>query len=76
MSPSLPVVFLACKVFEGIVASKNDQSNIFLDYGLHSIPKQLKLAVQEEINAIQIDSVCLPSYLLRLDFLELADLPS
>lgn len=58
----LPVVFLACKVFEGILASKNGQSNIFLDYGLHSIPKQLKLAVQEEINAIQKPSLIVLGY--------------
>ena len=59
---NLPVVFLACKVFEGIVASKNDESNIFLDYGLHTFPKQLKHVVQEEIDAIQEPSLIVLGY--------------
>ena len=59
---NLPVVFLACKVFEGIIASKNDKSNIFLDYGLHSVPKQLKQVVQEQIDDIQIPSIIVLGY--------------
>ncbi len=58
----LPVVFLACKVFEGIVSGKNGVSNVFLDYGLHSVPKQLKQVVQEEIDAIQEPSLIVLGY--------------
>ena len=62
MNTSLPVVFLACKVFEGIIASKNKEANIFLDYGLHSVPKQLKVAVQEQIQAIEEPSIIVLGY--------------
>lgn len=62
MMSNLPVVFLACKVFEGIVSGKNGVSHIFLDYGLHSVPKQLKQVVQEEISAIQEPSLIVLGY--------------
>ena len=59
---TLPIVFLACKVFEGIVGGKKENSNIFLDYGLHSVPKQLKETVQEQINAVQEPSIVVLGY--------------
>lgn len=58
----LPVVFLACKVFEGIVDNENGVSTHFLDYGLHSIPKQLKQVLQEQIDAISEPSLIVLGY--------------
>jgi hypothetical protein len=57
-----PVVFIACKVFEGIVDSTNGVSTHFLDYGLHSVPKQLKQVVQEQIDAIPEPSLIMLGY--------------
>ena len=62
MKPSLPVIFLACKVFEGIVGDNNGVSSHFLDYGLHSVPKQLKVALQEQIEAIPEPSLIVLGY--------------
>lgn len=58
----LPVVFLACKVFEGIVDNSNGVSTRFLEYGLHSVPKQLNQVVQENINAIEQPSLVVLGY--------------
>ncbi|KAA3663898.1 MAG: DUF1638 domain-containing protein [Chloroflexi bacterium] len=62
MSKSLPVVFLACKVFDGIVQGKQGVTNTFLDYGLHSVPKQLKVTVQEQVDAIEEPSLIVLGY--------------
>ena len=59
MSKKLPVVFIACKVFEGLVAGENNQ---FLDYGLHSVPKKLKQTVQAQVNAIEEPSLIVLGY--------------
>ena len=60
---TLPVVFLACKVFEGIVGSANNNvTTIFLDYGLHSIPKQLKQTLQKQIDSIYEPSLIVIGY--------------
>lgn len=59
---NIPVVFLACKVFEGIINGPREVENIFLDYGLHTFPKQLKQVVQEQINAIQEPSLIVLGY--------------
>ncbi|UCF29479.1 MAG: DUF1638 domain-containing protein [Chloroflexota bacterium] len=58
----LPVVFLACKVFEGIVDNSNGVSTRFLEYGLHSVPKQLNQVVQENIYAIEQPSLVVLGY--------------
>ena len=58
----LPVVFLACKVFEGIFNRTNGATVEFLDYGLHSVPKQLKVALQEAIDAIPDPSLIVLGY--------------
>ncbi|MEN8098749.1 MAG: DUF1638 domain-containing protein [Chloroflexota bacterium] len=58
----LPVVFLACKVFESTALSENDKSTVFLDYGLHSVPKQLKQQIQEQIDAIEEPSLVVLGY--------------
>ncbi len=62
MSKSLPVVFLACKVFEGIVQGKDGVVNTYLDYGLHSVPKKLKVTVQEQVDAIEEPSLIVLGY--------------
>lgn len=62
MPKSLPVVLLACKVFEGIFENRAGVSNIFLDYGLHSVPKQLKVALQEKLEMIEEPSLVVLGY--------------
>ena len=57
-----PVVFLACKVFEGIVDNTDGVSTHILDYGLHSVPKQLKEVVQEQIDSISKPSLIVLGY--------------
>jgi hypothetical protein len=58
----LPVVFLACKVFEGIIGNVDGVKIHFLEYGLHTLPKQLKQVVQEEIDRIEHPSVVVLGY--------------
>jgi len=58
----LPVVFLACKVFEGVIGNVEGVTSHFLEYGLHSIPKQLKQVVQEEIDRIESPSLVVLGY--------------
>ena len=66
MTKSLPVVFLACKVFVGLIESRlssdNNISYRYLDYGLHSIPKKLSQAVQEEIDKVEEPSLIVMGY--------------
>ncbi len=57
-----PVVFLACKVFEGIIDNVNGVKSHFLEYGLHSVPKQLKQAMQVEIDQIETPSLVVLGY--------------
>jgi len=59
---NLPVVFLACKVFEGIIQRGSNARHIYLDYGLHTFPKQLKQAVKEQLDAIQEPSLIVLGY--------------
>lgn len=58
----LPVVFLACKVFEGIFENVEGAANHFLEYGLHSTPRRLKVAVQEYIDQIESPSLIVLGY--------------
>ena len=58
----LPVVFLACKVFEGVIGNVDGVKSHYLDYGLHSIPKHLKQVVQEEINHLESPSLVVLGY--------------
>lgn len=62
MAPNLPVVLLACKVFEGIIENTAGVSNIFLDYGLHSVPKRLNVSIQEQLDAIEDPSLVVLGY--------------
>lgn len=66
MPDQQPIVVLACKVFDSLLesylpADLADQV-IFLDYGLHQYPKNLKKAVQEQIDDIQEPSRILLGY--------------
>ena len=58
----LPVVFRACKVFEGIIGNVEGVTSRFLEYGLHSIPKQLKQVVQAELDNIESPSLVVLGY--------------
>ncbi len=58
----LPVVFLACKVFEGVIGNVEGVTSRFLEYGLHSLPKHLKQVVQEEIDRIESPSLVVLGY--------------
>ena len=58
----LPVVFLACKVFEGVIGNVEGVTSRFLEYGLHSIPKQLKQVVQAELDNIESPSLVVLGY--------------
>ncbi len=66
MSQTLPLIFLSCEVFKGIVdTNKIPESNSrvqFLDAGLHATPKKLHSTVQEQINSIVKPSVIVLGY--------------
>lgn len=60
------VVVLACKVFESLLNELLPpglaEQFIYLDYGLHRVPKKLKWTVQDEIDAIETPSVVMLGY--------------
>ena len=62
----LPIVFLACKVFSGLLEKYLPEELIgritYLDYGLHEAPKKLKTALQEAIDGIDTSSVVVLGY--------------
>jgi hypothetical protein len=66
MSNSLPIVFLGCKVFEGLIEQrlKSDRKIFirYLDYGLHETPKKLNQIIQEEIEKIEVPSLIVLGY--------------
>jgi hypothetical protein len=59
---SLPVIFLACTVFERMVNVIDGVSHILLDYGLHAAPKNLNIAVQTKIDLIPHSSLIVLGY--------------
>jgi len=63
---SLPIVVIACKVFQGLIDEYFPDGRIkqitFLEYGLHSIPKKLNESLQEQINTINDPSVIVIGY--------------
>jgi hypothetical protein len=65
-SANIPVIIIGCKVFEGLVDKflpKSFTGDVkFLDYGLHSVPAQLKEAVQAEIDEIETPSLVVLAY--------------
>ena len=63
---NLPIVVIACRVFETILACLLPKSLAeqitFLDYGLHTIPKDLTVALQAEIDQIETPSLIILGY--------------
>lgn len=62
----LPVVIVACQVFErmleNILPADLAGQITFLDYGLHSVPKKLAVSVQAAIDAIAAPSLVVLGY--------------
>jgi hypothetical protein len=63
---SLPVVFIACRVFEQLLARHTPvdlkDRITFLDYGLHASPKNLRKTLQAEIDSITTPSLIVLGY--------------
>ena len=63
---SLPVVILACKVFQNLLEQyltpELAEQVTFLDYGLHKVPRNLKKTLQEQIDAIPQPSLVVLGY--------------
>ena len=66
ISTQIPIVLLACAVFrnllENLFFEEVATKVTFLDYGLHSIPKNLKVAIQEALDAIEEPSLVVLGY--------------
>lgn len=66
MPEKLPVVVISCKIFQGLLEKYAPEDRefqlIYLEYGLHAIPKKLKEALQDEINKIEKPSLVVLSY--------------
>jgi hypothetical protein len=62
----LPITVIACKIFQGLIEAylppETAARTTFLDYGLHATPKKLKLAVQEQVDALPEPSLVLLGY--------------
>jgi hypothetical protein len=63
---SRPTVVLACKVFKDLfdrfVSDGSIQKFIYLDYGLHELPKKLNHSVQEALDALEEPSLVVLGY--------------
>jgi hypothetical protein len=63
---ALPVVLIACKVFQNFIEKYLPDGLVknltFLDYGLHRVPKNLKIALQEQIDQIETPSLVVLGY--------------
>jgi len=68
MSPqqTLPIIIIACNVFQElidtIVLEGEAEEIIYMDYGLHRVPDQLRRALQEAIDAIEAPSLIVLGY--------------
>jgi len=62
----LPIVVIACKVFESLLQEympdEMAQRVTYLDYGLHRVPAKLTWAVQEAIDSIEEPSLVVLGY--------------
>jgi hypothetical protein len=62
----LPVVVIACKVFQNLLEHylppELNGRVTFLDYGLHRVPRNLKKALQERLEAIEEPSLVVLGY--------------
>jgi hypothetical protein len=65
-SENLPVVVIACKVFQNLLENYLPDglaSRVtFMDYGLHRVPRNLKKELQERLDAIQAPSLVVLGY--------------
>lgn len=63
---NLPIVIIACKVFEGLLEKYLPPGLAgevtFLDYGLHRLPKNLNLTLQEMLDEISQPSLVVLAY--------------
>jgi hypothetical protein len=63
---ALPVVVIACKVFQNFIESYLPDGLAgeitFLDYGLHAVPRNLKKALQEQIETVSEPSLVVLGY--------------
>ncbi|MFO7943729.1 MAG: DUF1638 domain-containing protein [Anaerolineales bacterium] len=62
----LPVIFIACKVFESMLSTEQQESLFdqvtYLDYGLHRVPDKLTHTVQEAIDEVHEPSLIVLGY--------------
>jgi len=62
----LPLVLIACKVFQDFIEHFLPdgmlKQTIFMEYGLHRVPRNLKQALQEQIDSIKQPSLILLGY--------------
>jgi len=65
-STSLPIVIIACKVFENtledLLPPEFANRITFLDYGLHEVPRNLKKTLQEQIDQVDQPSLIVLGY--------------
>lgn len=65
-SHGLPIVIVACQVFQGVLERHLPQDLqdrvIYNKYGLHQIPGRIKLTLQEQIDAIEVPSLIVLGY--------------
>lgn len=66
ISGKLPVVMIACRIFESMLEKILPEDLFdhisYLDYGLHRIPEKLARVVQEEIDAVERPSLIVLGY--------------
>jgi hypothetical protein len=64
--PNLPLVLIACKVFQDFIEHFLPDGmlkrTVFMEYGLHRVPRNLKQALQEQIDSIKEPSLILLGY--------------
>ena len=64
--PNLPIIFIACRVFEQLLAhhipADLKDRVTFLDYGLHANPKNLRKTLQAEIDSVTTPSLIVLGY--------------
>ncbi|MBS3749939.1 MAG: DUF1638 domain-containing protein [Anaerolineales bacterium] len=62
----LPVIFIACKVFESMLNTEQQESLFdqvtYLDYGLHRVPDKLTHTLQEAIDEVREPSLIVLGY--------------
>ena len=63
---NLPLVVIACKIFQGLLekhlSPERAAQVTYLEYGLHSVPKKLRTEVQSQIDALERPSLVMLGY--------------